>query len=111
MFYILDLQITPLTADGRVSTILFNLMVDATKALDPAVFAGVIGLLFGVVAAACLLPAWRASRIQPATVLRSEFRTWLANYRRPRYSLQDYWNFGLVLVQPQLAKPQLIERL
>jgi len=44
----------------------------ATKALDPAVFAGVIGLLFGVATAACLVPAWRASRIQPATVLRSE---------------------------------------
>jgi predicted permease len=44
----------------------------ATKPLDPAVFAGVIGLLFGVATAACLLPAWRASRVQPATVLHSE---------------------------------------
>jgi predicted permease len=44
----------------------------ATKPLDPAVFAGVIGLLFGVATTACLLPAWRASRVQPATVLRNE---------------------------------------
>jgi predicted permease len=44
----------------------------ATKPLDLAVFAGVIGLLFGVATAACLLPAWRASRVQPAAVLRSE---------------------------------------
>ena len=44
----------------------------ATKPLDPAVFAGVIGLLFGVATTACLLPAWRASRVQPATVLRTE---------------------------------------
>jgi predicted permease len=44
----------------------------ATKPLDPAVFAGVIGLLFGVATIACLLPAWRASRVEPATVLHNE---------------------------------------
>ena len=44
----------------------------ATKPLDPAVFACVIGLLFGVATTACLLPAWRASRVQPMAVLRSE---------------------------------------
>jgi predicted permease len=43
-----------------------------TQPLDPAVFAGVIGLVFGVATTASLLPAWRASRVQPATVLRSE---------------------------------------
>jgi ABC-type antimicrobial peptide transport system permease subunit len=44
----------------------------ATKPLDPGVFAVVIGLLFGVATVACLLPVWRASRVQPASVLRSE---------------------------------------
>ncbi|HEV2115704.1 MAG TPA: ABC transporter permease [Terriglobales bacterium] len=44
----------------------------ATRPLDPSVFAGVIGLLFGVATAACLLPAWRASRVEPSTVLRNE---------------------------------------
>ncbi|MBV8400636.1 MAG: ABC transporter permease, partial [Acetobacteraceae bacterium] len=43
-----------------------------TKPFDPGVFAAVIGLLFGVATMACLLPAWRASRVQPASVLRNE---------------------------------------
>ena len=38
----------------------------------PLVFAGALAVLFVVVVAACALPAWRASRIDPAVTLRQE---------------------------------------
>jgi putative ABC transport system permease protein len=42
------------------------------KPLDPYVFGGVT-LLFAVVAAlACLVPSWRASRIEALVALRSD---------------------------------------
>jgi putative ABC transport system permease protein len=44
----------------------------ASRPLDPAVFAAVIGLMFVVATAACLLPVWRASRVGPSTALRNE---------------------------------------
>lgn len=40
--------------------------------LDSGVFAGVTIILLGVASAACLLPAWRASRLDPVQALRVE---------------------------------------
>jgi ABC-type antimicrobial peptide transport system permease subunit len=40
--------------------------------LDPATYGGVVVLLGLVALAACLVPAWRAARLDPATVLRNE---------------------------------------
>jgi len=47
-------------------------MLYGTKALDPAVFAWVSGALLLVAVAACLVPAWRASRLDPMHALRTE---------------------------------------
>jgi putative ABC transport system permease protein len=42
------------------------------KPLDPAVYAAVAATLLGVAAFACVVPAWRASRIDPMQALRAE---------------------------------------
>jgi ABC-type antimicrobial peptide transport system permease subunit len=51
---------------------LIRSMLYGTEALDPAVFALVGVTLLAVAAIACLVPAWRASRLDPVTALRSE---------------------------------------
>ncbi len=50
-----------------LTTLLF-----AVSPLDPVTYAGVIGLLLGVAAIACLIPARRAAAIDPAITLRAE---------------------------------------
>jgi ABC-type antimicrobial peptide transport system permease subunit len=51
---------------------LIRSMLYKTEALDPAVFAGVAATLLTVAAIACLVPAWRASRLDPMQALRTE---------------------------------------
>ncbi|HEX3472592.1 MAG TPA: FtsX-like permease family protein, partial [Silvibacterium sp.] len=53
-------------------TRLLQSMLYQTRALDPVVFVLVSGVLVVVAAAACLLPAWRASRLDPIQALRTE---------------------------------------
>jgi putative ABC transport system permease protein len=47
-------------------------MLYEVKPADPLTFAAVAALLIGVAALACVLPAWRAARVDPMTALRSE---------------------------------------
>jgi ABC-type lipoprotein release transport system permease subunit len=51
---------------------LIESMLYDTKPLDPAVFAAVTATLLVVAATACMLPAWRASRLDPMQALRTE---------------------------------------
>jgi putative ABC transport system permease protein len=47
-------------------------MLYGTRPLDPAVFAAVAAMLTLVSALACMVPAWRASRLDPMQALRTE---------------------------------------
>jgi predicted permease len=51
---------------------LIRSMLYQTEPLDPVIFATVTGLLLVVAVAACLVPAWYASRLDPMGALRSE---------------------------------------
>jgi len=47
-------------------------MLYQTEPLDPVVFGAVAGLLLLTALAACIVPAWYASRLDPMRSLRSE---------------------------------------
>ena len=51
---------------------LIQSMLYGTSPLDPTIFAAVAATLFVVAALACLVPAWRASQIDPMQALRTE---------------------------------------
>jgi predicted permease len=51
---------------------LIHSMLYKTEPLDPVVFTSVAALLLAVATLACMLPAWRASHLDPMQALRSE---------------------------------------
>ena len=51
---------------------LIRSMLYETEPLDPVVFGAVAGVLLFVAIAACLVPAWYASRLDPMRALRTE---------------------------------------
>ncbi len=53
-------------------TRLIRSMLYQTKPLDPVVYGAVTGLLLFVAMAACFVPAWYASRLDPMRILRTE---------------------------------------
>jgi predicted permease len=54
------------------ATRILQSMLFGTKPLDPVILSGVVVTLLAVAILACLVPAWRASRLNPARALRSE---------------------------------------
>jgi putative ABC transport system permease protein len=55
-----------------VTTQVFKAMLYGTKPLDPVVLVGVAATLLLVAVLACMLPAWRASRLDPMQAIRIE---------------------------------------
>jgi putative ABC transport system permease protein len=59
-------------AGSIAATQLIRSVLYATRPLDVFVFVSVIVTLLVVAAAACAVPAWRASRVDPMQALRAE---------------------------------------
>jgi ABC-type lipoprotein release transport system permease subunit len=51
---------------------LLRTQVHGVRTLDPGTFAAAAVVLLASAAAACFVPAWRASRLDPAATLRME---------------------------------------
>jgi putative ABC transport system permease protein len=60
-----------LAASAEASRVMRDMLYE-TRSLDPIVFLAVAATLLIVAAVACMLPAWRASRIDPMQALRTE---------------------------------------
>jgi ABC-type antimicrobial peptide transport system permease subunit len=59
-------------AGSVAATQLIRSVLYATRPLDAVVFVSVIATLLLVAAIACLIPAWRAARVDPIQALRAE---------------------------------------
>jgi predicted permease len=57
---------------GAAAARMIRDLLYGVQPLDVSVFVGVAALLLGVATAACVLPAWRASRLDPVRALRME---------------------------------------
>jgi predicted permease len=57
---------------GAAATRLIRDLLYGVQPLDASVFVGVAAILLGVAMAACVLPAWKASRLDPVRALRME---------------------------------------